>query len=371
MDWARRTFLGAAGLLPLVGSASSAHATDDTVDQFMSERVQSAGIPGAGVAVVRGGRTLKCAGYGRQSLELDLPATAETVFAMASSSKMVAALVAGTLREAGRLDLDGSIRLYLPEAPDTWTDITVAHMLSHTSGLVGPTANPAFVEERTRRERTDAYAGDLKLDHFTDEELLHYGAAAPLRERPGSVWRYSQYPYFLFGLIVSRLTGQSYWDYAGTAVLEPLGMTRSSYGDHRTVVPGRLSTNYTRQFGPLQNFALRYTPGYWPAAGLNTSPADLTRLFEGLRPGRLLSANTLQRLWTPVTLSSGRVVNYGLGFTLTDHAGQRWVGHEGGGCCYVAWWPEAELGVGILLNLSGSKQDGIEQALGVRLLHEA
>ena len=365
----RRAVLAAMGYAPLLAwGGTQAGRPEDRVDAFIRERMAARGIPGAGLAIVRDGRPVKRDGYGTASLEFDVRATADTVFPMASASKVVASLVMGRLVEASRLDLEAPARAYLPELPESLSAVRVHHLLSHTSGLAGPGANPRFVAERTQREAKDAFVGPLKLDVFTDEEILDYGGAAGLSEAPGTKWRYSQFPYFLLGLIVSRLSGQAYADAVAKEVFAPLGITNAAYGDHRSVVPGRSPTNYTHQFGPLQNFALRYTPGYWPAAGLNMSATDALRLLGAFEPGRLLRAATLTRLWQRARLSDGSAANYALGFTVTTTNGRTWVGHEGGGCCYLGWWPAERLGIAILLNLSGSREDGIETALADRIL---
>lgn len=355
--------------VPLVTRDGRQVTSDNRVDQLIGGRMEAKGIPGAAVAIIHDGRPLVHRGYGAASLEHDLPATADTLFPMASASKVVASLVTGRLVEAGRLDLDAPARTYLPELPEALSAVRVHHLLSHTSGLAGPGANPRFVAERADRERREAFVGPLGLDVFTDDEVLAFGAAAGLSEAPGSRWRYSQFPYFLVGLIVGRLSRATFAEAVAREVFAPLGITRAAYGDHRTVVRGRSSTNYTRQFGPLQHFALRYTPGYWPAAGLNISATDALRLLAGFEPGRLLRAETLARLWQPARLADGSEARYALGFSLAITNGRRWVGHEGGGCCYVGWWPDARLGIAILLNLSGSREDGIEARMADALLN--
>ncbi|BCS31712.1 serine hydrolase [Luteitalea sp. TBR-22] len=367
----RRTVLAGFATIPLMAWPGQQETSEAAVDRLIGSRMAAKGIPGGGAAIVREGRPLLQRGYGAASLELDVPATADTLFPMASASKVVASLVAGRLVDAGRLDLDAPARQYLPELPDSLAAVRVHHLLSHTSGLAGPGANPRFVAERADRERRDAWVGPLKLDVFTDEEVLAYGAAAGLAEPPGTQWRYSQFPYFLVGLIVGRLCGATFAEAVAREVFAPLGITRAVYGDHRTVVPGRPSTNYTRQFGPLQHFALRYTPGYWPAAGLNMSAADALRLLAAFEPGRLLRADTLTRLWQPARLADGTEARYALGFSVTTSNGRRWVGHEGGGCCYVGWWPEQRLGIVVLFNLSGAREDGIEAAIADLVLSQA
>jgi hypothetical protein len=95
------------------------------------------------------------------------------------------------------------------------------------------------------------------------------------------------------------------------------------------------------------------------------------RLLAAFEPGRLLRADTLNRLWQRTRLADGTTHDYGLGFTVSTRNGRTWVGHEGGGCCYFGWWPAERLGIAILLNLSGSHEDGIETALADLILSES
>lgn len=369
----RRSLL-ALGIAPLAPGAAafieqSAAAIDgDRINNFMRRRIEAKGIPGAAVAVVRNGEVMKVQAYGLASLEFRIPASTDTLLPMASSSKMIAALAAGRLHEAGKVDLDAPVGDYLTDFAGELSSVRIWHLLSHTSGLRGPSANPEFATLAAERERREAYVGDLKLDFFTNEEILGYGAAAGLSEPPGASWKYSQFPYFVFGQVLSRVTGKAYQEVVREDVLAPLGIHSARYGDHRTIVEHRYPTNYTRQYGPLQNFALKYTPGYWPAAGLNISPTEAAKLLLGLQPGRLLRRETLARLWTPISLNDGRSVDYGLGFALANSDGRSSVGHEGGGCSYFGWWPSEALGIAVLLNLSGSREDGIELELAQLIL---
>jgi|CXWL01.1.fsa_nt_gi CubicO group peptidase (beta-lactamase class C family) len=363
---ARRHLLGAATAVIALGAGGAAEARANArtlIDRFMRTRMEAKGVPGAGVAVLRAGRPLRVAAYGQASIEWDVAADTRTVFPMASSSKMLAGLAAALLSERGRLDLDGSIRDHLSELPARFDAVRVHHLLSHTSGLGGLGANPAYVAEAAQREMEERTVDDLKLDPFTPAELIAYGAEVPFAREPGAAWQYAQYPYFLFGQIVRRASGVAYDAFVANDILRPLGMNDTHYGDHRAVIARRGSTNYTRQFGPLQNYALRYSPNYWPAAGLNTTADDAARLLTAFEPERLVSQASLSRLWRPTTLNDGSAFPYGLGFGLGEHQGRRWVGHEGGGCCYMSWFPTERLGIAILLNLSGSHEDGIDLAL--------
>jgi CubicO group peptidase (beta-lactamase class C family) len=367
----RRTVLAlAAGLPALASTNATAQRGRSSIDDYIRERMRAKEIPGAATAIVRSGREVRVAAFGKASLEFGIDADENTLFPMASSSKILAGLSAGLLVQLGKIDLDSPIRQYLEELPSHFDAVRVSQLLSHTSGLGGLDRNPGFQTERDLRKRRSQFADQRKLEFFTPDELIAYGAEVPFVEPPGSLWRYNQFPYFLFGQIVWRVTGRDYDAFVEQSIFKPLGMTNTRFGDHRAVIPHRASTNYTRQYGPLQNFALEYSPLFWPAAGCNTSAADFTRLFAALEPNRLLSADILERLWRPAPLNDGGVANYGLGFDLAASGGRRRVGHEGGGCCYMCWYPEQRLGVAILMNLSGSGEDGIDSTLADRLLRD-
>jgi CubicO group peptidase (beta-lactamase class C family) len=356
-----------AGMMAAAASpALAARATP--LERCLAARMASKQIPGAGLAVVREGRTLACDGHGSSDIELDRPATATTVFPMASASKLLAGLTAMQLVEARRLDLDASISLYLPEMVPAHSEVRVAQLLNLTSGLNGPRIDPAFGAEAQRREQNQQYADTRKLEYFTPAEIIAAAAPLPAHAPPGAVWRYDQFPFFLFGQIVSRVSGQPYEAVVADRLFTRLGMRTAAFGDSRSLVRQRRSSNYSRETGVLQNLALRYTPSYWPAAGCNASATDLVRLWNGLRPGRLLQRESLQRMFAPTVLTSGESVDYGLGCTISRAAGRTWIGHEGGGCCYLGWWPMEELGIGVLFNLSGSKEDGIEGRLAELIL---
>ena len=348
-------------VMGLMAVAASAHAAGATpLDRFIAARMAAKQIPGAALAVVRKGRTLACSGHGSADLELGIPATRSTVLPMASASKLLAGLTAMLLVEARQLDIDASIAAYLPEMAQAHSGVRVAQLLNLTCGLHGPRVDPAFAAEAQRREQERQYADARKLEYFTPAELIAAAAPLPAYAPPGAVWRYEQFPLFLFGQIVSRVSGRPYEEVVAQRLFAELGMRDTAFGDSRGLVRNRRSSNYSRETGVLQNSALRYTPSFWPAAGCNTSAADLVRLWSGLRPGRLLKPQSLQRMFAPTLLTSGERVDYGLGCTINRAAGRTWVGHEGGGCCYLGWWPMEELGVGVLFNLAGSNEDGIE-----------
>jgi CubicO group peptidase (beta-lactamase class C family) len=107
---------------------------DDLVDDYVKVQMQRRHVAGLSLAVVKNGKTLKAKGYGLANVETSTPATAETVYKLASISKQFLAAGILLLAEDGKLGLDDKISRYLDGTPATWKDITIRHLLTHTSG---------------------------------------------------------------------------------------------------------------------------------------------------------------------------------------------------------------------------------------------
>lgn len=335
----------------------------DRFDAFANDQMRRYDIPALSLAVVREGRTVVARAYGFNDLELRQAATIDTVYQIASVSKIFTSVGVMLLVDDGRLGLDTPVTDLLSFAPASWAGIRVRHLLSHTSGLPSDIgANPRYAaEEHTRRAR-DRFVDPEKLDYFTGRERLEYLAELPLRARPGEQWSYNQPGYVMLGVIVEQITGKSFVSYMTDRLFTPLGMRSARYGDSRVVIAGRRQVAYTRQFGPLQNWLWPYATSDYPAAGLNVSAPDLAKLFVALDRG-LLKPDTRDAMWTEVATSDGKRSNYALGWTVDTSKGKKVVGHEGGGCSWVSHVPVARLTAIALSNLAGSGAD-----LGNRLV---
>ena len=120
-------------------------ARGDQVDDYVQMRMRGLHIPGLSLAVVRNGRIVKSIGYGVANLELNSPATPQTVYEIGSITKQFTATAIMMLAEEQKLRLDESITKYFPEAPVSWQPITIRHLLSHTSGIQNHVALPGYL----------------------------------------------------------------------------------------------------------------------------------------------------------------------------------------------------------------------------------
>src|SRR5262249_49915190 len=124
-------------LLALAGLNSQVHAQDGSaskVDDYMKAEMQRQRIPGASLAVVKDGQIILAKGYGFANVEHQVAVKPETIFQSGSMGKQFTATAVMMLVEAGKLSLSDPITKYFTDAPDTWKNITVRHLLTHTAG---------------------------------------------------------------------------------------------------------------------------------------------------------------------------------------------------------------------------------------------
>jgi CubicO group peptidase (beta-lactamase class C family) len=273
------------------------------------------------------------------------PVTASTRFQAASLSKPVTAWGVLRLVESGRIGLDelviGRLRRWRPPpSPLDAKGVTVRRLLSHTAGL-----------------SVHGYVGqpfDRPLPSIEASLSGETGDSFPveLLEAPGGGWLYSGGGYSLLQLLVEELTGRPFADYLQAEVLEPLGMTASSFQWSRTSGTAR---GHDADGGPLPDF----TFAEQAAAGLVSTAPDLARFVaaalagpHGEPPGRgVLSPAGVELALTAAPATEGRWgLGYGLGL-LPD--GDRLAYHEGanrGWRAGLALLPDRRAGIAVLAN---------------------
>lgn len=280
----------------------------DKVDDFVRSAMQKQHVPGVAVAVVRDGKVIKAAGYGMANLELNVAATPDTVFKIGSVSKQFLATGIMLLVQDGKLNLDDPISKFLEGTPDTWKDITVRHLLTHTSGIVREA--PGF--------------DPLKIQSDADVIKTAYGV--PLVFKTGDKWQYCNVGYFSLAEIIHKVSGKPWGDFLTERVFAPLGMSSTRTTTMTDLVQNR-ANGYAWAKGKYQNadiyFALR------PSGAFLSTVNDLAKWDAALYTDKFLTKATRDQMWTPVKLNSGETYAYGFGWSL-DPAGSHRQVHHGG-----------------------------------------
>ena len=288
----------------------------DEVDDFVLAEMKKRHIPGVALGVLRDGKLIKAKGYGLASMEPDRLVTPETAFVLTSLTKQFTAAGIMLLVQDGRLGLDDRISKYLAEVPDSWSAITVKHLLTHTSGLT------------------------TRLWYGTEEERWSVFNEPPDFE-PGERWEYSDLGYVLLGVIIEKVSGKPYREFLADRIFVPLDMTA-------TATVGNYATRYR-----LRDGELRRRKGSWPPAegGIISNVVDLAKWEAALLAETILERSSLDQMWTPMQLNDGSYHGYGFGWHLGDVRGHRTIRHGGGAGHYYFRLPDEKLTVIVLTNL--------------------
>ncbi len=310
-------------LLALLAACASLRQPGDAVDRYFAAQMDRHHIPGLSLAVVRGGRIVKAAGYGLADLELGVPATASTVYEIGSDTKQFTAVAVMMLVEEGKIALDDAITKYFPDAPAAWSRITVAHLLSHTSGIQNHVAVPGFMEVfRTNLGYATTPARD---------ELVRLFHALPLEFEPGATWSYDNTGYYLLGILVEQASGTPYWQFLRERIFMPLGMQATSSTAPQPIVRNRAS-GYDRVGDTYENRPALPPAVAFSAGAMLSTVEDLARWDTGLRAHMLLGAASSERLWTACRTADGSLAahDYGFGWFVDTFHGHRIALHGGG-----------------------------------------
>jgi CubicO group peptidase (beta-lactamase class C family) len=334
--------------LALFALISAAHAQTDRIDDYVKTQMDLQKIPGMSIAVMRNGEIVKAKGYGLANVELNVQAKPETVYQSGSMGKQFTATAVMMLVEEGKLALDAKISKYLPDSPESWSNITVRNLLTHTAGMTDYPKDFDF-----RRD-------------YTEAELLKKAQAIPLAFAPGEKWSYSNLGYVTLGILISKVSGKFYGDFLQERIFKPLGMNATRIINESDIIPNRAS-GYRMQKGELKNQA-------WVSPTLNTTAdgslyftvIDLAKWDAALYTEKLLKKSSLDQMWTPVKLNNGLPRPYGFGWSFGQVRGHKIIEHGGawqGFTTHIARYVDDKLTVVVLTNRAGANPEGIAHGI--------
>jgi CubicO group peptidase (beta-lactamase class C family) len=316
----------------LVGSAQA-----DIIDAYVEAEMKRLNVPGLALLVLRDGKVIKRKGYGFADLDKKIPVTPDHTFDMGSIGKSMTATCVMKLVEQGKVKLDEPIRTYLSDVPDSWRNITVRHLLTHTSGIAEYAAIPTI-------GLNDAY---------TTERWKKLVFASKLDFEPGRMHQYSNSNFTLLGNIIETVTGKRYVEVLREFVLQPAGMENTRFRPSASVAR-QAATGYFFQNGkhvPAGPGGVAPIPS---DGGGFTTVDDLNRFWEAFSGGNLVDRTTEKAMAARVQLPEGRRAGYGLGWMIREMENLQTIGHGGNSVGFSATltnFPKQRLTVAMLCNL--------------------
>lgn len=283
-------------------------------DEFVTELCAEGKFSGA-VLIAKGEQVLFEKVCGEASKRFHVPNNIDTKFNLGSMNKMFTSVAILQLMEKGDLQLGETIDKYVDESwlPKKLTqEITIHHLLSHTSGLGSYFNNTYWNSSREQFRKVDDYKPLVRDDEpsFTAGERFQYSNTGML----------------LLGVIIEEVSKQDYFEYIGENIYEPAGMT---------------DTDSYEMDQPVENLAIGYAPSRandfgWennlykhvikggPAGGGFSTVRDLHKFSLALIGEKLVSKTLLELLWKTHTS------RYGYGFSIRSESAGKVVGHGGG-----------------------------------------
>ena len=297
-------------------SSSLILAADKTtqIDNLLQSYANDEQFSGS-ILVAEKGQVIYKKSFGYANLEWMIHNNVDTKFRLASVTKQFTATLIMQLVEEGKLDLNGKLSAYLPYyRKDTGDRITIHQLLNHTSGI------PSFTNSQLYQT--------LKLQAIKPDSMVIKYASGDLEFEPGTETRYNNSAFFILGVIIEKLRGKPYEQVLREYIFDPLQMNDSGYDKHAQIISKRAS-GYDMNYAGYENAPFIDMSVPFSAGALYSTVEDLHRWDRGLYSGKIISAASLEKMFSP---SQG---GYGYGWAVLylptgPSDSTRAVAHSGG-----------------------------------------
>ena len=331
------------------------------IEKQFNAVLESTKAPGFAVAIVEGDKIIYAKGFGYADYENKIPADANTLFAIGSSTKAFTSALLGLHREVDKLTFDDRPRKHIPELEffndDMDKNILIKDLMRHSTGLPRHDGSWYFFPSHSK----DSLIAKIKYhEPFTG-----------VRQK----WYYNNFGFLLQGVITERITGKTWEENIENKFFKPLGMDRS-----KTTIAGMKSSSNAaigydldadRKITKMDYYDIA---GMSPAGSINSSVYDMSKwLITWINDGKYRDEQIIPKDYIKEAMSSQMVVaagfpskelpdaqfaNYGYGWFLHSYKSHYMVEHGGnidGFSASVALYPSDSLGIVVLSNQNGSQ----------------
>lgn len=324
-------------------SASAAEQAADAAliaQRLLDGLRETNGVPGMAAAVWQDGRIVWDGASGQRDIERGAPVTKDTLFRLASVSKLITVAAAAKLAEQGRIDLSQPVKQQLPWLGDQWPAITPSDLAAHVSGL------PHY-------QNVDENRGAA---HYADSRAaVAIFAGRDLLGPPGTVYSYSSWGYTLLGALVEEAAERPFIDYVTQQLAPSLRIVADA--THRG------DPDASRAYGFEQGRVVEMPPhdySYsWGGAGLSGTASAVATFAGQMNDGTIVRSQTFDAMLVPKRLNDGKATgeaDYSVGFGWRigrDRDGAPFFHHSGaalGARSTVGLWRAERTAVSLLSN---------------------
>lgn len=336
-----------------LNSPQSTPALSD-IDTIINDALESFHVPGVAIGVIVDGKVVLSKGYGFRDLDHALPVNDKTLFAVASNTKAFTAFVLGQLVDEGKIAWDDPVTHYIPEFrlldPNSTQYTTVRDLVAHRTGLA-------------RHDYLWLMKDELSRDDIIDR-VGHLELVSPLRAE----FQYNNLTYTIAGIVIERVTGQSWEDAISSRIFKPLQMDSSDTSITQMQQNENFSLPYAEIDGQVKELPFLSAYSIAPAAAINSNVSDMLKWIQlQISDGSLLGNNFIQKKTledlhtTQIPLRGAKekdeinVLGYGMGWFTGTYRGHKYINHDGsfdGFISQVSILPKQKIGVVVLTNSS-------------------
>ncbi len=300
--------------------------------------------PGFAFAIISEGKIILEHYQGLANMDYDVPITSKTTFRIASLSKQFIGMSIRLLEEECIISLDDSVREYIPELPEYANEITIYHLLYHTSGL------------REFSYLLWGLAGTPRGDRITEEELLELIIKQEsFSYKPGTKFRYNNTGYFLLGLVIERATSMKLSEYVSQNIFKRLNMNNTHFHDDWSKIVKFRATGYSVENEEDCHIYDMMCTGLVGDEGIFTNINDWFLWDQNFYRNRLTKRRQIltRKMLEPGHLDTGEEVPYASGLHFKRNRGYNAYYHEGeflGFKSYQVLYPELQFSVICMAN---------------------
>ena len=325
----------------------------DDLDSIVNNALEVFNVPGVAIGIAVDGKVILSKGYGYRNLDQGLPTTENTLFAIGSCTKAFTTFILGQLVDEGKINWDDPVITYIPEfrLMDQYTThhITIRDLVAHRSGIA----------------RHDMLWFNSEFTRFDVIKSLQYlEPGCKLREK----FQYNNLMYTVAGILIEKVTGQTWEESLSTRIFTPLAMLNSNDSEKESKKSEDFSMPYAEVAGAIKSIPFRNLHSVAPAGAINSSVSDMLKwvqlqLSDGtflgqhfIRQETLQEMHTIQMPMTP-SLPDEKVygLGYGLGWCVGIYRGHYYLNHGGGidgFISQISLLPQEKIGVVVLSNSS-------------------
>lgn len=292
-------------IIILLSNLSFPQNLESKIDSLIQTEFNNSNEPGGVFLVSQSGKPMYKKAFGLANLELDVKMTSDHVFQIGSMTKQFTAIAILMLEEQGKLSVNDPISKFIPDYPNG-NNITVSHLLTHTSGIKD------FTKMKTIFE--------IAQKEMTAKEMVDFFKEEPVDFSPGEKFEYNNSGYVLLGYLIELTSNEKYEDFIQKNIFDKIEMENSYYATDRKVIKNRAYGYHQKNYGFVNKTEISFSVPF-SSGSLMSTLNDMLKWQNALNQDVLLQTKNLTKAFTRQSLSNGQKIEYGYGWHLKNEEG--------------------------------------------------